>query len=700
MRAVAALALLACVGLAQEKAPLPFDAVLVKPAELPKTVKLVDGMHCVSPQAKTYFETPALKDIMKTLAPEVAAKVSEETLDQFPVPKRKECQSFQAQGRPAGSVLVFEYAEDADETLAFLRPYIWGERRSEKHPEEFVVHGRHLWVLSFPYPAGDPAAEWYKDRLRKKFRVPAPRERPDLAALRGQVVKAFEAKDAAAGIKLLQPNAKAADWSLGQNMHGQFAEMKKDHALAEKAYRKALQLHDTIADPLDPRLLWVTLDGLAIALHAQGKRPEAVKLLARALEAATECEDGVRQARAQSHYNLACVHAMMKKYEDAAHALDEAIRGDPSYVETARKDPDFAEALKLKEFQAVLAEAEARGKAKGPLTLDAVLVKPDELPANVRAIEGIHTPQPHPRDFYETPSVEGMSKILPPQLRSMLDKEYMESFPLPKRKAHQSFHADGGTEGTVFVFEYETDDLSIVIHFLEPILWGRTGPSEEHPEELVVHGRFLWIISFQPDDPAREWYKDRLRKKLRVPAPRSRPDLEDTLGVKLMDFLEQRDADGALKFLADNAAAVESWSFGQFMLGQFALAKRDGMLAEKGFRKAIALHESLEDPLTPEFFWAVIDGLGTALAGQGKWEQAARAFERAIAVGNELKDPTASTKSCYHIAVAIAAMQQWDHALRALTQVISVDKKYKEIAREDPALAEARKRPEFQELLK
>jgi tetratricopeptide (TPR) repeat protein len=225
-------------------------------------------------------------------------------------------------------------------------------------------------------------------------------------------------------------------------------------------------------------------------------------------------------------------------------------------------------------------------------------------------------------------------------------------------------------------------------------------PSEEHPEELVVHGPFLWIISFQRCDPAAEWYKERLRKKLRVPAPRARPDLETTLGLELMGFLEKRDAEGALKFLADNAAAVEQWSFAQFMLGQFATVKGDDALAEKGFRKAIALHESLDDPLGPEFFWAALDGLGTALMGQGKWEQAARAYERAIAAGNELKDPEGATKSCYHIACALVAMQQWDEALRALKQVISVDREFKEIAQEDPALAEARKRPEFQELLK
>ena len=81
---------------------------------------------------------------------------------------------------------------------------------------------------------------------------------------------------------------------------------------------------------------------------------------------------------------------------------------------------------------------------------------------------------------------------------------YGHSFPVPKRKEHQSFHAEGGTEGTVFVFEYETDDLSEVTSYLEPILWGRDGPSEEHPEEILAHGRVLWILSFPYGDPAAE----------------------------------------------------------------------------------------------------------------------------------------------------------------------------------------------------
>lgn len=699
MRAVAALALLACAGLAQEKAPLAFDSLLVKPAELPKNVKLVDGIHCVSPQAKTYFETPAMKDIMRKVAPDKADRVSEETLDQFPVPKRKECQSFKAEGRPAGSILVYEYADgQAEEMLAFLRSYVWGDGRSKEHPEEIFSTGRFIWVLSFPYPPGDPAGEWYKDRLRRKFGVPALREHADLASLRQNAVKAFEGKDAATGTRLLQEAKAAADWSFGQNMLGQFAEMKQDHALAEKAYRKALRLHDTLADPLDPALAWVTIDGLAIALHAQGKRPEAVKLFGRAIAAAEQCGDGTRKAKAQSTYNLACAHSMMKKYPEALESLREAIALESSYAEMADKDADFVEARKLKEFQELLAQARPPA-AKASFTLDDVLVKPEELPKNVRAIEGIHTNQPHPRAFFDTPNVEGIAKILPPELRGMISKDYMESFPVPKRKECQSFLAEGGANGTIFVFEYETADLAMVTSFLEPILWGKHGPSEEHPEEIIARGRVLWILSFPRGDPACEWYKDRLRKRFRVPAPRVRPEL-DPLGARLAEIFEKQDADAGLKFLADNAPAVEQWSFGQCMLGQFAQLKGDHALADKAFRKALALHASLEDPLAGEFVWVSIDGLGCALRGQGKWEEAGRVFEKAIAAGNKLSDPWAATQSCYNIAGVLAAMQVWDQALQALKQTIAVDQEYKDLARRDPAFAEARKRPAFQELLK
>ena len=698
MRTAFAVALLACVAAAQEKPPLTVDAVLVAPKELPKNIKLVDGMHCVSPQAQTYFETPAMKDIMTKLVPEMAQRVSKETLDQFPVPKRKEVQSFQADGRPAGSALVYEYADagDATSSLVFLREYIWGGGRSEQHPEEIFLQDRFIWVLSFPYPLGDPAAEWYKERLRKKLRVRAPRERVDLTALRIEAVKAYEAKDAATGIRLLQ-DPKAANWSFGQNLLGQLAQMKGDQLLAEKAFRKALQLHDSIADPLDPKLLWVTLDGLAIALHAQGKRPEALKLLDRALEVAKECDEDGPKAMGQSRYNQACVYAMMKKYEDAWHALGAAIDFDPSYVDAARKDADFAEALKQKDFEELLAEAEAKSKSKGPLSLDLVLVKPEELPKNVQTIEGIHTNQPHPQIFYETPTIEGFAKTLPPELRGMFHPG--DSLPVPKRKQYQSFQAEGGEKGTAFVFEYETADLTKVLHFLEPILWGREGPSEEHPEEIVVHGRVLWILSFPRGDPAAEWYKERLRKRFKVKAPRERPELQP-LATQVLDRLEAGDVEGGLRLLTENAKAIEDWALGQYMLGQLAVLKKDLALAEQAFRKALALHDNVTDPMEGDLLWLVVDNLGRLLDTQGKLEPAARMFERGIAVANDTGDVEAATTSCYHIARTLARAKNFETAYRALKQVISVDKKYKELAKAEPAFAEARTRKEFQELLK
>ena len=565
------LAVLAVSALAQEKAPT-FDAILVKPEELPKNVHAAAGIHSVSPQARTYFETPAMKDIMKALAPEVAGRVREETLDSFPVPKRKECQSFQADGHTAGSVFVYEYEEgDAAELLPFLESYIWGSARSEKHPEEIIVQGRFIWVLSFPFPAGDPAAEWYKDRLRKKFRIPAFRERPDLASLKQKIVKACDAKDAAGGIRLLQENAKAAaDWSFGQNMLGQFAEMKKDHVLAEKAYRKALSLHDTVADPLDPNLVWVTIDGLASALHAQGKWADAGKLFQRAITAAGQCGDGAKKAKAQSQYNLACAYSMMKKFPEALRSLEDAIVLDVAYIEEAKKDADFAELRKQKEFSDLLERAKPPAAPPGaPFGLDAVLVEPGELPKDVVIIEGIHTNTPHPAAFYETPSIEGFSKILPEQLRKMIPKEQTKDFPLPKGKHCQSFLAKGGAKGTVFVFEYETADLSRVLSFIDPILYGAEGPSDEHPEEIIHHDRFLWILSFPRQDRAVEWYKERLRKKLHVPAPRAHPEL-NALGMRIAQIMEAEDFAAGRKLLQENAKAIEGWAFGQCMVGKFA----------------------------------------------------------------------------------------------------------------------------------
>ena len=362
MRSSLALAilLLAAPALAQAKKgaappPLSFDALLVSADELPADVQAVEGIFTVAPHPRSFYETPSVKELTAALPEELRSQIPREFFDGFPVPTRKESQSFKMDGGVAGSVFLFEYGTtDLSLVLAFLVPTLYGQKgRGAEHPEQLIVHDRFLWILSFP--RADPSAEWYKARLRAKFRVPAPRDRPELDPLGNALATAFEAQDADAGLKILKENeAAVADWSFGQCMLGQFAEMKEDWKVAEKAFRKSLELHDTLADPLMPQLAWVSVDGLGLAVHAQRKHADAIKLFQRAIADAKALGDEDKLAVAQSTYNLACAYAMAKKYPDALKALKEAIALDPEYLETARTDKDFEAARKRKEFKAQL----------------------------------------------------------------------------------------------------------------------------------------------------------------------------------------------------------------------------------------------------------------------------------------------------------------------------------------------------------
>lgn len=332
------LALLVASAAAQDAAKpvLPeIDKILVRVAELPEHVKLVEGMPTVSRQPRSYFETadPA------------------EPKSIIPIPKRKKCQSFTAEGGQPGSVFLFEFAEgDVNRARAFLPGYLWGgDRRTRQHPEELIVHENMVWVLSFP--RGDPAAEWYKARLRKKFHVPAPRERPELAPLGRQLSAAYDAEDADKGIQIIQENEVARSWGFGQYLLGEFAVMKEDWSTAERGYRRALQLHESCEDPLEDSIVWATHDGLGMALLFQRKLAEAATVLARAKEIAPVSDP---RTGAKSAYNLACAHALLKRWPDALAALKYAINGNPEYRAHARSDEDLAEARKRPEFQRLL----------------------------------------------------------------------------------------------------------------------------------------------------------------------------------------------------------------------------------------------------------------------------------------------------------------------------------------------------------
>jgi len=71
-----------------------------------------------------------------------------------------------------------------------------------------------------------------------------------------------------------------------------------------------------------------------------------------------------------------------------------------------------------------------------------------------------------------------------------------------KSKAIQNFK-NKADSGSIMYFEFENRFKGD--RFLQGLLWGKEGqPSDEHPEEYLVKGKFLIIWSFHPDSPVRE----------------------------------------------------------------------------------------------------------------------------------------------------------------------------------------------------
>jgi hypothetical protein len=71
-----------------------------------------------------------------------------------------------------------------------------------------------------------------------------------------------------------------------------------------------------------------------------------------------------------------------------------------------------------------------------------------------------------------------------------------------KSKAMQSFKSRPDS-GSIMYFEFE--HVFKGERFLQGLLWGKGGqPTDEHPEEYLVNGKFLIIWSFHQDSPVKE----------------------------------------------------------------------------------------------------------------------------------------------------------------------------------------------------
>lgn len=328
---------------------LTFDSLTVKPDELPANVKIVDGLPCVARQPWAYFQTPSVWDLA---TPEVRERAGE-LLKSIPSPKRKSSQAFQAEGGSAGSVMWYEFDGDgATKVEPWMRGYLWGEAKgpTPNYPETVTVVGNVLIVTSFRQ--GDPAHEWFKERLRKKFGFHAPRWSEDLAKLVGTAMRAMDSKDFAAGLAALAANEPLVTPEAFLNyLRGELASAKGDFALAEKGYRRALELHESRDDPLDEILEFPVLDGLGGSLLMEKKPAAAVPYLERATALGR-----ARRVKGwtTSSYNLACAHALTKTWDKSLAALKDAVEAEPRFRDQAKTDDDLKEAVKRPEFRKLL----------------------------------------------------------------------------------------------------------------------------------------------------------------------------------------------------------------------------------------------------------------------------------------------------------------------------------------------------------
>jgi hypothetical protein len=319
--------------------------------------------------------------------------------------------------------------------------------------------------------------------------------------------------------------------------------------------------------------------------------------------------------------------------------------------------------------------------AERKLTLEALTIDAAELPKGLVLVDGVHCVSVQAKLFFDKPEQHGI-------------------LPAPVATASQSFAQGEERPGSILVLKYADAVPTKVRQFVPGLLWGPGGRSAQHPEEIIFSGEFLVVLSFPADSQAREWIGERLRTKCRLPVVRAWPELEP-LVAEAMTFYGQRDAQGGLAFLRENAAKIKDHGFGQYLLGEFAANAGDWPAAEAAYARAVALHDEATDPLPngEQVLWAALDGQAIALLFQDKNEESVGVLRRSSALAGQAMTKEEESRSLFNLACAYARLERFDEALATLTGSIELDEARREAARGDADFAEARKRPEFKALL-
>jgi len=119
-----------------------------------------------------------------------------------------------------------------------------------------------------------------------------------------------------------------------------------------------------------------------------------------------------------------------------------------------------------------------------------------------------------PKEIPKTYAVSDGNICITPQACTFYNdiQTYSNIVGTVKNKAIQSFKSKTD-RGSIMYFEFE--HVFKGDRFLQGLLWGKDGqPTDEHPEEYVVKGKFLIIWSFRPDSAIREKSEEKIETLL------------------------------------------------------------------------------------------------------------------------------------------------------------------------------------------
>ena len=318
---------------------LPAAAKDFQPAaeQLPAHVKLLDGALPATEHAARFWSDPAAKGLVDA-------------------PSGKHAFALQAEGGKAGTVYVYEYAEERPANLEdYLSLLLWlaEDYPTEERPDQVHFAGRYAFVFSFPI--ADPGVEWFKSHLRRHFAIPAMTNNRAHHEIYEAFGAAADTEDPAAVLAAYAAHEERASRdSFCRLSAGRAARDMGDWPLALAHYEAALALARSMDDPISPGQVFEALTWCGYALMNQDEPAGAIEPF-RVAKSWGVAHD-VGGSAVWGPYNLCCALTKAGRLDDAVVELREAIDANAEIKPHAREDQDLAALREREDVRKLLAE--------------------------------------------------------------------------------------------------------------------------------------------------------------------------------------------------------------------------------------------------------------------------------------------------------------------------------------------------------